>query len=152
MTGWQKTNFHWMWRKLNIYLSANRKISLDFSPRLTISGTNIERVKDLNFLGLVLNENVSWNSHIEFISTKVATCIRIMNRLKRFLQPHILKTLCFTIVQSHLNYSLLAWGFNCRRTKLLQNKVIRIITVTKYNAHTKPLMKTLSIRNIEDMF
>ena len=129
-----------------------QKTSLDFSPRLTISGTNIERVKDFNFLGLVLNENLSWNSHIEFISTKVAKCIGIMNRLKRFLPPHILKTLYFTLVHSHLNYSLLAWGFNCRRIKLLQKKVIRIITVSKYNAHTEPLMKTLSILNIEDMF
>ena len=74
-----------------------------------------------------------------------------MNRLKRFLPPHILKTLYFTLVHSHLNYSLLAWGFYCRRIKLLQKKVIRTITVSKYNANTEPLMKTLSILNIEDM-
>ena len=81
-----------------------KKTSLDFSPRLTISGTNIERVKDINFL-LVLNENLSWNSHIEFISTKVAKCIGIMNRLKRFLPPHILKTLYFTLVHSYEGFA-----------------------------------------------
>ena len=68
-----------------------KKTSLDFSPRLTISGTNIERVKDFNFLGLISNENLSWNLHIEFISKCIAKCIGIMNRLKRFLPPHILK-------------------------------------------------------------
>ena len=47
---------------------------------------------------------------------------------------------------------LLAWGFNCRRINSLQKKVIRIITVSKNNAHTESLIEKLSILNIEDMF
>ena len=107
------------------------KTPLDLSPWLTILGTNIERVRNLNFLGLILNENLSWNSHIEFIQTKVTKYIWIKNRLKCFLSLHILKHYMVTLFHSDLNYSLLAWGFNCRRIKLIQTKCIRIITVSK---------------------
>ena len=89
---------------------------------------------------------------LNFVSTKVSKCIGIINGLKRFLPLHIRnKTLYFTFVHSYLNYSLLAWGFSCRRIKLLQ-KLVLFIIVSKYNDHTEPLMKTLSILNIEDVF
>ena len=43
-------------------------------------------------------------------------------------------------------------GSIAEQLNYFKKKVIRIITVSKYNAHTEPLMKTLSILKIEDMF
>ena len=51
-----------------------------------------------------------------------------------------------------MNYSILAWGFNCGRLKILQKKAIRTICNSKYNGHTEPLMKQLEILKLEDMF
>ena len=120
-------------------------------PRLTVCGINIERVINFSFLGLIINENLSWKSHIDHISNKISRSIGVMNRLKRFLPIHILKTIYFSLVHSYLNYSSLAWGFNCSRIKLLQKKAIRIICLSTYNAHTEPLMKHLNIRKFQDM-
>ena len=75
-----------------------------------------------------------------------------MNRLKRYLPSHILKTIYNSLIQSNLNYSLLAWGFNCGRLKQLQKKAIRIIANAKYNSHTEPIMKKLEILKLEDLF
>ena len=56
-----------------------------------------------------------------------------------------------SIIQSNLNYSLLAWGFECDRLIKLQKKIIRIICSSKYNAHTEPLFKTLKLLKLTDM-
>ena len=63
-----------------------------------------------------------------------------------------MKIIYKSIIQSNLNYCILAWGYNCGRLKTLQKKAIRIITNSKYNSHTTPLFKDLAILKIEDMF
>ena len=76
----------------------------------------------------------------------------VLNRLKRYLPCAILKTIYVSLVQSKMNYALLAWGYNCGRLKKLQKKAIRIITNSKYLHHTTPLFKKLNLLKLEDMF
>ena len=137
--------------KFMIFHTPQQKIE-SFIPELKIGDTKIEKVVNFNFLGLTLNENLSWKPHVDRIANKISKYIGILNRLKRYLPCHILKTIYFSLVHSNINYSLLAWGFNCGRLKTLQKKAIRIITNSKYNAHTEPLMKTLEILKLEDLF
>ena len=55
------------------------------------------------------------------------------------------------MVISHLNYAILGWGFACFHLKTMQKGIIRIITCSKYNAHTWPLFKFLRILTLDDM-
>ena len=47
---------------------------------------------------------------------------------------------------------ILLWGFNTHRLIKLQKRAIRIITDSKYNSHTEPLLKSLNILKINDIF
>ncbi len=60
-------------------------------------------------------------------------------------------TLYNSLVLSHINYCLLVWGYEFDRIKQLQKITIRIITVSKYNAHKELLFKDLQILQIEDI-
>lgn len=137
--------------KYMLFHTYQRNISNNL-PNLSIGGADIERVTNFNFLGLLINENLSWKPHIDLIANKISKYIGILNRLKRFLPHYVLRTLYFSMIHSALNYSILAWGFNCKRLKLLQKKALRIITKSKYNAHSEPLLKMLGILKLEDMF
>ena len=57
----------------------------------------------------------------------------------------------FSMVHSHLSYSLLTWGFDSNRIVKLQKRCVRITTRSKYNAHTQPLLKQLNILSVPDM-
>ena len=106
---------------------------------------------EIKCLGIIIDENVSWKPHIDAIGNKIAKYTGVLNKLKNYLPLHILRTLYFSMVNSHLNYGILTWGFACQRLVKLQKKVIRSITRSKYNAHTSPLFKALEILTIEDM-
>ena len=121
-------------------------------PNLEINGIPLERVQNFNFLGLVLNENMSWKPHIDLLANKLAKCAGVLNKLKRFLPIHILRTLYFSMVQSRLVYCILTWGFDCYRLEKLQKRFARIISSSKYNAHSEPLFKVLDILKIEHLF
>ena len=64
----------------------------------------------------------------------------------------ILVTLYNSLIASHLNYGILAWGIAAPRLEKLQKKAIRLITNSKYIAHTNPLFKRLQLLKIVDIF
>ena len=95
---------------------------------------------------------MSWDAHIQKVSNKISRTLGVLSRLKRYLPPHILRILYNSLVQPHLQYAILAWGFNSNRLSKLQKRAVRIITNSKYNAHTEPLFKTLNLLKIDDIF
>ena len=75
-----------------------------------------------------------------------------MCRLKNYLPVHILRLLYNSLVLPYLQYGILTWGFKIGRIEKLQKRAVRIITCSKYNAHTEPLFKTLNLLKVSDMF
>ena len=51
-------------------------------------------------------------------------------------------------MQPHLSYAILVWGYKCNRLVKLQKRLVRIITRSKYNAHTDPLFKRTGILKV----
>ena len=121
-------------------------------PKLFINNSAIERVTEFNFLGTVIDESLTWNSHIQKISSKIARVIGVLNRLKRFLPCNILKLIYSALIQPHLNFGVLLWGINTKRILKLQKWAMRAITSSKYNAHADPLFKRLNILKIDDIY
>ena len=83
--------------------------------QLVMNDTGIEKVSDFDFLGLTINENMNWKSHIDKIANKISRSIGILNRLKHFL-PLPTKLLIYnSLILSYLNFGVLAWGYKCDR-------------------------------------
>ena len=121
-------------------------------PNLMINGNNIEQIDEFNFLGLTINEYMSWSSHAKKVSNKVSRVLGVMNRLKHFLPFSALRLMYQSLVNCHLQFCILAWGYEYNRVYNLQKKALRIMTGSKYNAHTEPLFKQLNIMKLEDSF
>lgn len=155
--------------KIRIWLSLN-KLSLNISKSkfmvfrmknkilnydqldLKINNMRIERLSEFNFLGIMFNDTLSWKSHTDKISSKVAKFVGILTKLKHYLPTHILRTLYCSMVQSHFLYGILVWGFELSRLQKIQKKAIRVICNARYNAHTDPLFKLTNLPKILDLF
>ena len=120
-------------------------------PKLVINNIPIEKFDNFSFLGVYLDSNLKWDGHIQFLATKLGKYTGILNKLKRYLPVDILRILYSRMVNSHLNYAMLAWGFACTRLNKLQKRIIRTITWSRYNAHTSPLFKSLRLLTLHDM-
>ena len=73
-------------------------------------------------------------------------------RLAKIFPGQILVTLYNSIIASHLNLGILAWGIVVTSLEKLQKNAIRLITNTTYIAHTNALIKLLKLLNIVDIF
>jgi hypothetical protein len=136
---------------------GNRNVRANGSNlNIQIEGIQIERVKVVKFLGLMIDECLNWKSHISALSNKIAKNIGVINRIKLFLNKPTLKTLYFTLIHPHLLYCIMLWG-NARKTTLeslvkLQKRGVRLITGSVYRAHTCPLFKSLCMLKINDLY
>ena len=137
--------------KYMLFHYPQRKVH-NLSLELKINSTSIERVSEFNFLGLTLDECLSWKPHVQKISNKISRIIGVLCRLKNYLPKHILRTLYNSLILPHLQYSVLTWGFKMGRAELLQKRAVRVISCSKYNAHTDPLFKQLNLLKVKDIF
>ena len=138
-------------RKTKFMIFHTPGTRLNYIPKVSINGIDLERVSEFNFLGLTIQENLSWKSHAEKIANKISKYNGVLSRLKHYLPSNILRMIYCSVIQSNMNYSLLAWGYENKRVVKLQKKAIRNITASKYNAHTEPLFKELCLLKINDI-
>ena len=126
-----------------------RKINL---PSLEIETVEVTHVDEFTFLGILLDKHLNWNAHTNKISNKISSVIGIINRIKHYIPTQILVNIYNSLILPHLHYGVLLWGWNTNRVSKLQKKALRVITCSKYNAHTEPLFKVLNTLKIEDIF
>ncbi len=63
------------------------------SVPLVLDGVVLKQVKHTKFLGVQIDENLSWKNHLRDVTSKVAKNIGITNRLRKFIPGYILFTL-----------------------------------------------------------
>ena len=95
---------------------------------------------------------MSWSSHAKKVSNKLSRELGIMNRMKHFLPFSTLRLMYQSLVNCHVQFCLLSLGYEYNRVYNLQKKAVRIMTASKYNAHTELLSKQLNIMKREDSF
>ena len=140
--------------KSHMMIFTKRKVNLD-DVKIFINTCEIKRVRVTKFLGVMLDEALTWNNHIDGVCSKVARCIGVLNKLN-FLPSHILKSLYFTLLHPHLNYCNVIWASssvnNLMRLHRFQKKAVRIMCNLHFCAPTSLSFQKLKILNIFDMY
>ena len=92
----------------------SRARNLELLSTLTLANLPIERLTECKFLGVIVDENLTWSRHIKTIQTKMARYIGIMYKLKSQLPLKVRIQIFHSFVQSHINYCSLVWGFSTK--------------------------------------
>ena len=106
---------------------------------IKINGMPIERVTEFKFLGVLIDSNLTWSPHCNYIANKLSRICGVVSRLKHYVPTHIVTIIYNSLFLSHISYGITSWGFTmCTRISKLQKKVIRFLTNSKFNSHTAP--------------
>ena len=92
---------------------------------------------------------MNWGSHSVKIVNNLCLTLGVMNC---YLPLSALKIMYDSLILSHIQFGITCWGFERGRLAKLQKRAVRIITNSKYNAHTEPLFKDLHLLKITDIF
>ena len=86
-------------------------------PTITFNNIKIKRESSVKFLGVITDENITWNKHIELVENKISKNIGILYRASHYLDKKSLKSIYFSFIHNYVNYCNIAWAITSR-TKL----------------------------------
>ena len=73
-----------------------------------LNGSPIDYVTEFIFLGLTIDCNLNFKSHLKIIGTKISRVIGLLHKLKYIFPAYLLRMIYNSLILPHMNYSLLA--------------------------------------------
>ena len=74
---------------------------------------HVKKAKYVKFLGLLLDENLSWKYHLNELSKKLARTRGLFFKVKHLLPKNVLVSLYNSPFASFLQYGSVVWGLTC---------------------------------------
>ena len=130
----------------------------DIKIVLKIANHEIERVSSCKYLGIYVDENLSWKEHIEYVYKKLIKFTALFYKARQLLPFSCLQMLYFAFVYPHLVYAVEVYANTYKsylhKLQVLNNKIIRILlnrniwtrVAILYNA-----LNTLPITDLHEM-
>ena len=106
-------------------------------PNLTDECSLFTNDESTKFLGLHIDECFSWENHIGYCKSKIASGIYAIHTSKHILSERNLKTLYYSLVHAHLLYGIQLLGNAYHKyigkLEIAQRKAIRAVCNARYN-------------------
>lgn len=122
---------------------------------LIIDQTPVEQVKSYRYLGLMIQEDLKWDNHVELLARRVTSFCGVINRIGGKVNNSILISIYYAHIHSTFTYLLPIWGptapsFLLDWLQICQNNAIRRVFATEYyngTLNTSQLMTEIKILN-----
>ena len=144
--------------KSNVMVFRTRQ-STSLTPKLDIEfdKNKLQQVQHTKILGVIIDENLTFNYHIEYLKKKISSKIAIIHRLRHTLPISSLNQIYLALMQSVFDYCITIWGNSSKQNVLsvqrLQNRAARAITgIFDYNSSVSEIIKNLNWMNINQRF
>ncbi|KAG8260323.1 hypothetical protein J6590_108518 [Homalodisca vitripennis] len=142
----------------DLAINPSKTIQVNFSRKkdpipniLDISTKN-----SVTFLGVVLDNKLTWTEHVDNLCKRISTGIYALRRIKWVSDLEAAKTTYHALVESHLRYGIAVWGGssanNNNRLLLLQKKAIRILAELGPQESCRQAFKTLGILTVTSLY
>ena len=153
----------WMnYNKLSI--NANKTKCIVFSggksydlPRVAVNGSVLQIVKNYNYLGLVIDDRLSFSSHIDYVTGKLNYLRGVLYSLRNYLPRNALLTTYYSLVFQHLLMHIIVWGGACsthlQSLQIAQNKIARTIIGNRSNyINTSSIFNELDMHQVHKIY
>ena len=139
--------------KTELVFFKPRKKQPDYNLSIKLNGKTLSITPSVKYLGVKIDSNLNWKEQQNSVAIKLNKANAILSKLRHYVNQKTLRSIYFSLFESHTNYANIVWGQNIdssNRLFLLQKKAIRTMHFSQYLAHTDPLFSTANIVKIHD--
>ena len=140
--------------KLLYFTNKNRNALKDIV--IKINGESLNEVDSAKYLGVYMDNKLSWNVHTNNIKLRLSKGISMLAKIRHYVPESVRRSLYFTFINSHTGYNLLNWGTasstNFGTISAKTRKAIRLISFANKDEPALPLFKKHSILPLEKDF
>ena len=125
-----------------LHINIDKCCYIHFPPSRTFIGDGnktdiklnniiIKEVTEAKFLGVIIDKNLTWLPHLEYVKTKLKLSMSIISRIKYNIPTKNYKSLYYSLFESHMSYCISVWGgvskTNLNKLFVTQKQCIRIL-------------------------
>ena len=114
-----------------IIVFKNKQQTITKHINFRVNGQKIHPTNTVKYLGIYLNDFLTWDTHLTVLLPKLNWVIGLLARIRHYTPKFLLKTIYFSLYNSHLKYVCQIWGQTktalFRKIEKLQDKTVRII-------------------------
>ena len=140
--------------KTNFLLVSNILGNTD-SINIIMNNRAINRKSHVTYLGVILDENVKFNKHTDYIGSKISRSIGVLSKIANYVPQKILYNLYYTLIYPYFNYCNSIWSstywLHLNSIWLLQKRAIRVITCKPPRHHTNQLFASNKILKLPEI-
>ena len=135
-------------KKSNFVIFRPYQKRLSFQPKIRIfdneknMNISLECKNYVKYLGILIDSNLSWKIHIEYIALKISKIVGLIAKLRHFVPLHTLLNIYQSLISPYITYGLSVWGQACKshlnKILILQKRALRFTYFAKKNEHTIP--------------
>ena len=134
---------------------SNRLYVPNLPDQIEFLDMKINKSSSIKFLGLTLDENLSWDQHINELSNKLKSLFHIFYNIRDFLNEKDIKMLYFTLVFSRIKYGIALYGqaaqTKVKKIQVLQNQLLKVLSKKDSDYPTEKLHKEFKILMVQDI-
>uniref|UniRef100_A0A1B6M3N2 Reverse transcriptase domain-containing protein n=1 Tax=Graphocephala atropunctata TaxID=36148 RepID=A0A1B6M3N2_9HEMI len=142
--------------KSNFISSCTKQTQDKLSPNIFLDDKKLDQVECTKFLGLLIDEHLSWDKHIDHVVNRMSSGLYAMRQLYKICNSKTLLTIYYSLVHSHLAYGISLYGAtkkgNLDRILLQQKRGIRIMHNLKKTDSVKNLFIELGILTVYGLY
>ena len=120
-----------------------------------ISGQKIKITTSTKYLGLILDEYLTWTLHMKTLKFKLSRTNGLLAKIRYSTSRELLRTIYHALFDSHLRYGCQVWGQSksqqLNEISTLQRKALRILTFNDRYTPVEPLFKEMKILRFNDI-
>ena len=118
-------------------MTCARSRPLDSTYSLQIAGNEIKKVSKVKFLGVVIDDKLTWGEHLAYLENKLKLSIVMIKRIKKFIPETEYLKIYDALFLSHLTYCITVWGgiptYRLAKIFSIQKRCIRLLFGTQIN-------------------
>ena len=122
---------------------------------IKVGGQYIKRARTVKYLGMLIDEDMKFRSHIGKVASTISRHIGIISRARHVLDTSLHILLYNALVLPYITYCLVIWGSNYESNLqpiiTAQKRAIRLVGGAGRLAHTSPLFCELKILKLVDL-
>ena len=140
-------------QKSNFIIFDTRK-KMDDIQMVKFGSHSIQRVSSVKYIGLTIDENLTWKAHIQNVITQLNKFFGVFYNIRHVINDKLKRIAYFTCIYSRIKYGLEIYG-KCtkqlvQKLQITQNKLLRTI-MSKSRMHSvNDLHKTLNVLKVDD--
>jgi hypothetical protein len=138
-------------------LFSNKKNKQCRAPKL--NNMEIKQVPSVKYLGVYLDEKLSWKYHIDYVAKKLSQLTGVFYHLSRFIPVELVSQIYYAYVFPYIKYGIEVYG-SCSKTALniiqvKQSKLLKIVCKRDMRDSSTALhqeLKLLNCQSIHELF